>query len=72
MYMLAVLIYLAELDQLPGIYKADHAQLCQEVSQTQSTFRPPHPLSCHRVRQGSQESMDERSLPQLIYLNGYQ
>ena len=64
--MLAALLYLTELDQLPGIHKTDHAQLCQEVSQT---FRPPHPLSCHHVRQGSQESMEEHSLPQLIYIS---
>ena len=70
--MLAVLLYLAEIDQLSGIHKADHAQLCQEVSQTQSNFRPPHPHSSHHVRQGSYESMKERSLPQLFHLYGYQ
>ncbi len=69
-YISAALLYLAELNQLPGTYKADHDQLCQGVSQIQSTFRPPHPLSCHHVRQGSQESTEERSLPQLIYCMG--
>ncbi len=42
LYRSAVLLYLAELDQLPGIDKADHAQLCQVVSQTLSgIYFPP-------------------------------
>ncbi len=71
-YTFAVPLYLAEIIQSQGIYKADHAQLCQEVGLTQPSFHPPHPHSSPHVRQGSQESMEERSLPQLIYPYGYQ
>ncbi|DBA96004.1 TPA: hypothetical protein ACH3X1_001509 [Trebouxia sp. C0004] len=72
LYIYAASLYLAELDQFQGIYKADLAQLCQEVSQTQSSFRLPHTLSSHHVRQGSQKCTETRSLTQLIYSYGYQ
>ena len=36
----AALLYLAEVNQLPGIYKADHAQLSQGVSQIPTIYFP--------------------------------
>ena len=63
----------AELDQLQGAHKADHAQAGQQqMSHSQSGFHQSQPHSSHHVRQGSQESVDERSSPQLIFSHGYQ
>jgi len=63
----------AELDQLQGAHKAEHAQAGQQqMSQTQSGLHQSQPHSSHHVRQGSQESVDERSSPQLIFSHGYQ
>lgn len=63
----------AELDHLQGAHKADHAQAGQrQMSQTQSGFHQSQPHPSHHVRQGSQESVDERSSPQLIFSHGYQ
>ena len=63
----------AELNQLQGTHKADHAKVGQQqMSQTQSGFHQSQPQSSHHARQGSQGSVDERSSPQLIYSHGYQ
>ncbi len=63
----------AELNQLQGTHKADHAQVGQQqMSQTQFGFHQSQPHTSHHARQGSQGSVDERSSPQLIYSHGYQ
>ena len=60
-----------ELDGLQGAHKADHAQVGQQqMSETQSGLHQSLPHSSHHVRQGSQESVDERSSPQLIFSHG--